>query len=308
MRTKSTGMKIRNLGNDAYTGDSPPEMWRTPCLFIANAKKQSGKTLLITSAMHRLKEAGCMDVIIAISDTFDSNLKMMKNLNIKREHVFSPNDPEAVKKVINIIEAERDDLQRYRDELERYKELDKHLENASIWDDQYLTPELLDLYNENTGEFERPTHWLNGKRASVGVIVDDAQSSKLLSDKAFRNLCIKHRHIGSFPDGSAPIGCSLFIAVQNYTCQGNEGIPKAIRGNADVFAIWRTGNAKELDLLMTELSGMIPKDRLMKAYTTVMNKDPTDKHACLVFETNPKEHAPSPFRIGLTDWLILDDE
>ena len=104
-------MKIRNLGNDAYTGDSPPEFWRMPCLFIANAKKQSGKTALITSALHRLKEAGCMDVIIAISDTFDSNLKMMKNLNIKREHVFSPNDPEAVKKVINIIEAERDDLQ-----------------------------------------------------------------------------------------------------------------------------------------------------------------------------------------------------
>ncbi len=308
MRTKSTGMRIRNLGNDAYTGDSPPEFWRMPCLFIANAKKHSGKTALITSALHRLKEAGCMDVIIAISDTFDSNLKMMKNLNIKREHVFSPNDPEAIKKVINIIEAERDDLQRYRDELERYKELDKHLENASIWDDQYLTPELLDLYNENTGEFERPTHWLNGKRAAVGVIIDDAQSSKLLSDKAFRNLCIKHRHIGSFSDGSAPIGCSLFIAVQNYTCQGNEGIPKAIRGNADVFAIWRTGNTNELDLLMTELSGMIPKEKLMKAYTTVMNKDPTDKHACLVFETNPKNHAPSPFRIGLTDWLILDDD
>ena len=27
-----------------------------------------------------------------------------------------------------------------------------------------------------------------------------------------------------------------------------------------------------------------------------------------VFETNPKNHAPSPFRIGLTDWLILDDD
>ena len=131
MRTKSTGMKIRNLGNDAYTGDSPPEFWRMPCLFIANAKKQSGKTLLITSALHRLKEAGCMDVIIAISDTFDSNLKMMKNLNIKREHVCSPDDPETVKRIFDIIEAEREDLQRYRDELERYKELDKHLENAS---------------------------------------------------------------------------------------------------------------------------------------------------------------------------------
>jgi len=258
--------------------------------------------------MHEFQKAGCMDVIAVISDTFDSNRKMMENLNIKREHVFSPNDPEAVKKVVDIIEAERDDLQRYRDELERYKKLDRHLENASIWDDQYLTPELLDLYNPDTGEFERPKHWLNGRRPSIGVFVDDAQSTKLLADKAFRNLCIKCRHIGSFPDGSPPIGCSLFIAVQNYVCQGNEGIPKAVRGNADVFAIWRTGNAKELDLLMTELSGMIPKEKLMKAYNAVMNKDPNDRHACLVVELNPKDHAPSPFRIGISDWLVLDDD
>ena len=308
MRTKSTGLKIRNLGNDAYSVDSPSSLWRLPCLFVGISKRTGGKTTLITSAMHEFQKAGCMDVIAVISDTFDSNRKMMENLNIKREHVFSPNDPDAVKKIVDIIEAERDDLQRYRDELERYKKLDRHLENASIWDDQYLTPELLDLYNPDTGEFERPKHWLNGRRPSIGVFVDDAQSTKLLADKAFRNLCIKCRHIGSFPDGSPPIGCSLFIAVQNYVCQGNEGIPKAVRGNADVFAIWRTGNAKELDLLMTELSGMIPKEKLMKAYNTVMNKDPNDRHACLVVELNPKDHAPSPFRIGISDWLVLDDD
>jgi len=82
--------------------------------------------------MHtEFQKAGCMDVIAVISDTFDSNRKMMENLNIKREHVCSPNDPETVKRIFDIIEAEREDLQRYRDELERYKELDKHLENAS---------------------------------------------------------------------------------------------------------------------------------------------------------------------------------
>ena len=308
MRTRSTGLKIRNLGNDAYSVDSPSSLWRLPCLFVGISKRTGGKTTLITSGMHEFQKTGCMEVITVISDTFDSNRKMMENLNIKREHVFSPNDPDAVKKVVDIIEAEKDDLQRYRDELERYKKLDKHLENASIWDDQYLTPELLDLYNPDTGEFERPKHWLNGRRPSIGVFVDDAQSTKLLADKAFRNLCIKCRHIGSFPDGSPPIGCSLFIAVQNYVCQGNEGIPKAVRGNADVFAIWRTGNAKELDLLMTELSGMIAKEKLMKAYNTVMNKDPNDRHACLVVELNPKDHAPSPFRIGISDWLVLDDD
>ena len=99
---------------------------------------------------------------------------MMENLNIKREHVCSPDDAKTVKRIFDIIEAEREDLQRYRDELERYKKLDRHLENASIWDDQYLTPELLDLYNPDTGEFERPKHWLNGRRPSTGVFLDDA--------------------------------------------------------------------------------------------------------------------------------------
>tara|TARA_B100001758_G_scaffold245322_1_gene258143 strand:+ start:918 stop:1166 length:249 start_codon:yes stop_codon:yes gene_type:complete len=81
--------------------------------------------------MHEFQNAGCMDVIAVISETFDSNRKMMENLNIKREHVCSPDDAKTVKRIFDIIEAEREDLQRYRDELERYKELDKHLENAS---------------------------------------------------------------------------------------------------------------------------------------------------------------------------------
>ena len=58
---------------------------------------------------------------------------------------------------------------------------------------------------------------------------------------------------------------------------------------------------------MTELSGQIPKEKLLRAYHAVMNKDPDDRHACLFVDLNPKPHHPSPFRINYTDWLILDD-
>jgi len=86
-----------------------------------------------------------MDRILVISDTFDSNRKLMESLNIRASDVFSPSDPDVVQKIIDVIESERDDLLRYRTELERYKKLDKHFMNASVWDD-YLTPELLSLY------------------------------------------------------------------------------------------------------------------------------------------------------------------
>ena len=150
-----------------------------------------------------------------------------------------------VTKITDTINAERDDLQRYRDEMKRYKELDKRLMNASVWDD-YLTPELLSLYNPDTDEFEESKHWLNGKPVGIAVLLDDIQSSPIVSNKAFRNLCIKHRQHRSILTAHRPIGCSIFCAIQNYTAQGGDGIPKAIRGNVNCVAIWRTGNAKEL--------------------------------------------------------------
>jgi len=70
-----------------------------------------------------------------------------------------------------------------------------------------------------------------------------AQSA--LRFQKFRNFVIKHRHIGAFENGEPPIGCSMIIAVQNYTTQGNEGLPKGIRGNANCVAVWKTGNVND---------------------------------------------------------------
>jgi hypothetical protein len=39
-----------------------------------------------------------------------------------------------------------------------------------------------------------------------------------------------------------------------------------------------TGNMKEIDLLTTELSGVLPKEEIMEAYNYVMNKDPNNRH------------------------------
>tara|TARA_B100001996_G_C18590265_1_gene565822 strand:- start:194 stop:1114 length:921 start_codon:yes stop_codon:yes gene_type:complete len=306
MRVKPTGLKLHSVGNEAFTYETPPEHIRLHTAMLAVAKARSGKSFLLTGILSQLKKAGCMDRILVVSDTFDSNRKLMESLNIRASDVFSPSDPDVVQKIIDVIESERDDLLRYRTELERYKKLDKHFMNASVWDD-YLTPELLSLYNPDTDEFEEPKHWLNGRRPVISVFCDDIQSSPVCANKAFRNLVIKRVHLGAFPDGSPPVGCSLFICIQNYTSQGSDGIPKSIRGNVNQVCIWRTGNKKELDLLMTELSGQIPKEKLIRAYNAVMDRDPDDKHACLVVDLNPKPHHPSPFRINYTDWLILDD-
>jgi len=100
----------------------------------------------------------------------------------------------------------------------------------------------------------------------VGLLCDDIQSTPLIGSKTFKNLCIKCRHVRSFENVEPPIGVSIFIAVQNYVASGNEVIPKSIRGNINCCAIWKTGNMKELDLLTTELSGVLPKEEILEAY------------------------------------------
>ena len=120
-----------------------------------------------------------MDRIFCLSDTFDSNKKMMESLNIRPEDVLSPNDPQAVQKIIAEIEKERDDLQVYREKLKRWKAFNHSL-------DKYL----LEFFDPVTRQFEPPKHWLNGRKPVVGIFADDIQSSALIGSKAFKNLCI----------------------------------------------------------------------------------------------------------------------
>ena len=89
-----------------------------------------------------------------------------------------------------------------------------------------------------------------------------------------------------------------------YTTQGNEGLPKAIRGNANCVAVWKTGNIKELDLLATELSGQIPKKDILDAYEYTMNKEPGNRHNFLFIDLTPKKEHPSPFRFNYNEWIL----
>ena len=184
-----------------------------------------------------------------------------------------------------------------------YNQYRQTLEQANRYDTD-ITEEMLLFYNPDTGRFEKPKHKYNGRKPAIFIFCDDIQSSQLVGDRKFRNFVIKHRHIGSFDNGEPPIGCSMIIAVQNYTTQGNEGLPKAIRGNANCVAVWKTGNVKELDLLATELSGQIPKKDILDAYEYAMNKEPGNRHNFLFIDLTPKKEHPSPFRFNYNEWIL----
>ena len=49
---------------------------------------------------------------------------------------------------------------------------------------------------------------------------------------------------------------------------------------------------KEIDLLTTELSGVLPKEEILEAYNYVMNKDPNNRQKLFIRRLNTQE-APS---------------
>ena len=61
---------------------------------------------------------------------------------------------------------------------------------------------------------------------------------------------------------------------------------------------------KEIDLLTTELSGVLPKEEILEAYNYVMNKDPNNRQNFLFVDLTPKKHYPSPYRMNYTEWIL----
>ncbi|CAL6398376.1 unnamed protein product [Bathycoccus prasinos] len=248
-KTKSIpNLKFKDLGNDAFSVSTPTEHISLNSVILLVAKKQSGKTFFSSNLMNQLKQV--KDRTFVISDTFNSNKKMMEHLDIKREDIFSPNDPNVIPEITKRIEAERDDLLEYRQNLKMYNQYRQTLEQANRYDTD-ITEEMLLFYNPDTGRFEIPKHKYNGRKPAIFIFCDDIQSSQLVGDRKFRNLLLNIDNIGAFENGEPPIGCRTL---------------KAIRGNANCVAVWKTGNCKRVDLLATELSGQIPKKDILDAY------------------------------------------
>ena len=118
MKTKSIpNLKFKDLGNDAFSVSTPIEHISLNSVILLVAKKQSGKTFFASNLMNQLKQVKACDRIFVISDTFNSNKKMMDHLDIDPDDIFSPNDPNVIPEITKRIEAERDDLLEYRQNM-----------------------------------------------------------------------------------------------------------------------------------------------------------------------------------------------
>ncbi len=295
MRLKKTQLKFKDLGTAPFAIETSPEHIKLHSICLAVGKRGSGKSFFIANLLGWLP----IDRTIIVSPTYESNFSQFKHLNIAREDILDPDDPQVVEKIISKVEAERDDLLEYRQKLKIYEELRKVCSHP---DDLGEDRDTFWEYISRDGlRFAKPQHRWNGKKPIISVFVDDAQSTAIFRNRKFLNLATRHRHIGSMEGDEASIGLSLFIAVQNYTAQGG-GLPRAIRGNATHMALWRTKNQKEIDLVSAEMAGEVSPEVFQQVYKFVMSD--ADPHTFLFVDLHRKKDThPSMFRKNYLEFI-----
>jgi len=262
-------------------------------LFIG--KRGSGKSVAMTNMVRMLN----YDILYVISPTFKSNSLLLKDLNIDPDNVFdNPDDTSCVDEIIKRVEQERDDLEMYLKDKAEYEYLVAMLKR----NDGDIPDELL-LKFYNGMVFAPPYHKYGGRNPFIGLIIDDAQSSKLFSTKKISNLTIKHRHIGAFDSDRPSLGLSMFFLVQNYSCKQG-GLDRSIRNNCTNAVVFKSKDETELAKISSEMSGEVSKDDFMTAYNYAMEDG--DYPFLFVDLHRRKNDHPSMFRSRYDKFICLE--
>ena len=244
----------------AFDIETGPDQFKLHMLLVAVAKRGGGKTTAICHLLRVLTKENCLDRVFLIApfSSYESDLPQYEGIPLSPEDVFSPDDDACVDKVLDEIQKERRDYDRYWSQMSTYKDLQKAMRKVRKDEDLYdvIDPMLLlRAYDQNVID-EPPQHKWNGQKPIMLVIangkisrllypktpltrmfVADAQNSGLMGRRKFLNLCIRHRHVGARQGDR--FGVSIVIAAQNYKSQQGS-LPKCIRENATVLLLFKT--------------------------------------------------------------------
>jgi hypothetical protein len=246
------------------------KLFKLPTLAVFTGQAGRGKTTAAANLLRMFHKENLCDRVILISPTTSSNNGMWKELGlpVTPEDTIDPNDPNAVSNIINIVNEERDGYAKYLDELDNYKKMQEKLSQGSKLDiTTQKTVDKLVTIKQGQPHVSHPKsmHKHGGKKPVIWAFFDDCQGSKVFNPKnGLGREAIQHRHQGSFesrPEES-PLGLSMVFTVQNFRDRV-DGIPKVVRTNAHLIAVFYTKDEKERQAIAEEASGVTDKDTLL---------------------------------------------
>jgi hypothetical protein len=295
--------RIKLVKGSAFQTETAPHLPRLPTMTIACGKRGSGKSVAITNLLRMYKETKTMDRIFIISPTFNSNKKLMKELDVKEEDVFiDPDEPGLVQKIVALVDSERNEYLRWQHLKNNYDRIMKQIKMGMLpptdeFDDYLMS--YFDIAN-NTFNLPPPKYdcYHKGQPPVLALFIDDSLCSKLMTNRKFPALIMRHRHLGDFPQGGA-VGLSIFIAIQSY--KATSGLPKCIRNQSTSICLFRSKDVSEKKQIADSFSGEIPVELFLKLYDVATEK-PRD---FLFVDLHKKPEQPNMFRRCFDTYLIV---
>jgi hypothetical protein len=240
-----------------YPQSTAPDLPRNFFVFLGVGARASGKTFSCVKLLDLYSKYPILNKngekisqrIILFSPTIDANpifnsLKYLDETDIHTEY----NDDKLLK-VLEDIKLEKEETEKYQywvNAYEKFKRV-KHIKDLS-------SDMLLFLH---TKEFEPPSesdipNFPNG--VINHIVFDDLVGSscfKSVGKSALTNLVLKNRHLSS----------NILILSQNL-----KAIPKSVRANTSVFALFRFNNKKIIEDLYEEVSNMMKYEEFESIY------------------------------------------
>lgn len=274
-------------------------MFNHPQLHLITAPRGTGKTHLMSKIVLSGIKEKLYDRIFLISPTAQSNMKQLQDLNIQEEDIFPP-DVYAIQNVINAVEEERDEYQKYLDEMKVYKSIINNKNNDFTDDDFELIEDMMFEDKLVAPKYKRK----NPRRPQCIVILDDILNTPVMSNgSSFNRLMTINRHIAPMRDGGA-CGLGLIILTQTYSTTNGHGLSRGLRENLTELTIFQNKQEKQLDKMISEFGGAISEQQFRDAYDIAI-REPFDN---LTISFGRLDCPTLRFRKNLSSFIIFPED
>lgn len=248
-----------------------------PSVFVFCGQRGSGKSYSAVAMLRHFELKRYITRTFLICPTYKSN-PIFQNLETLEDLDCCDEESHFHSAIHHLLAEIEQDWDTYRSEKEYSRVFNKHRkqrdalkfeEEMLLEKEQYRFPEIV----------HRPSHM---------VIFDDCQNTSIYSNNMRNNLLqhltIKHRHI--------PV--SLCFLVQSWS-----GLPKTLRLNAIVFALFKTGNKRELYWIWENFGAQLEYEKFLQVYNYAVE----EPHSFLYIDTAPKREYMR-FRKGFNEYII----
>lgn len=276
------GIKLKGSSPKAIV--TPPHLFDLPGVWALVGRRGAGKSSAVASLLRDYHAEGFLDRLFVVSPTAKSTInKHLFTGLLQDEDCYEELDWTSVEKVLEKVEEEGLEWRLYEKRVEIYERLQKYMRSGTL---DKVPPKLLleaDAAGLLEGEYlERPTHKY-GHSPRLFLLLDDCQASRIFSpsNKNITNsAAIRNRHLGG------GVGLTMVYAMQSYSA--HSGLPRVVREQATLMALWRMASETRRLQLADELSNDLDEKSFLMAYDAAT--DNGDPYSFLVIDFNaPKE-------------------